>query len=225
MWVIIDSILSTTTTSHIYGLNNDLDSLDLHSSVIIELTLFSEFLSKKLTTFSIPHHIPLVISKFEKDTQLEITQKIIKLIKSQDITDNKFSWPSIKELRVLCGTPKKTKSYVTTVKGVTPTSKQIKVCDYLVKHTKNIICIAGNDTHPTYLINKKTNSVSIVSDKKSIISLEDVTTEKIYIIPFKLTKFLELDNLSRLKITKFQDHKSLLLQTKNINTKGILITI
>lgn len=222
MWFIIEN----TTTSHIYELNNDLDSLELHSSVIIELTLFSEFLSKKLTTFSIPYHIPLMISKFEKDTQLELVQKIIRLIKSQDITDNKFSWPSNKELKVICGQPKKTKSYITTVKGVKPTPNQIKLCDYLVKHTKNIICIPGNKTHPTYLIDKKTNSVSIVSDNKSIISLEDVSTENIYTIPFKLTKFLELDSSSspKLKITKFQDHKSLLLQTKDINTKGIILS-
>lgn len=214
---------SNNTTSHIYENNTDLVSLDLHPQVIIELTLLSEYLSKKLTSFCIPQHIPLLISKFEKETQLEVTQKAIKLIKSQNITDTKFSWPSHNELKIVFGQPRDTQSYVIQVNGVKSLPTQNKLCDYLIKHSKSIICIPGNKIHPTYLINKKTNSVSIVTDKESIISLQDVKTQNVYVIPPILSRFLELETSSKLKITKFQNHSSLLQKTKNINSKGIIL--
>ena len=197
--------------------------LKLDPNVVVELTLFDKFLSQKLTSFSLPDYIPLLISKFDKDLQLEKTQKIIKLIKGQKIADSSFSWPSLKELKIIVGQPKNRKSSMIIIDDVTPLPKQKKLAEYLVKHTKNIICIPGNANYPTYLINKKTNSVSIVTDKKSIISLEDVESQKLYVLHPKISKFLE-PKKNTLKVKKFTNHDTLIQQTENIQSNGIIIS-
>ena len=198
--------------------------IGLNPVVITEISDLDDFLSKKLTNFKIPDYFPEFISGFPKSVQFDITTKLIIHIKGQKLTDLDFVWPSVAEFEVLVGKPENANSVLVELENIKSSQQQKKLADYIVKTSKNIICIPGNEIHPTYLINKKTNSVSIVNEKDSIISTEETKSHKVYILSPNITQFLELEKSEKpIRPKQFLNKSSLLSHfEKNSQTKGIV---
>jgi len=105
-------------------IHHKLLDLPLHQNTIQQLSEFHEFLSEKLTTVSIPYYIPVIISRFEKSKQTEITKEVIELVKAFKTADSKFSFPAIEALQILLGKPDENKSIIIIPEHVQPTEQQ-----------------------------------------------------------------------------------------------------
>ena len=189
--------------------------LDLHPNVIEQLSDFHNYLSEKLTHFSIPYHLSEIISRFEKPKQIQITKDAIELIKTHNMSESRFSWPAIEEFQIFLGKPDENKSVVVIPENVKPSTKQMEIANNIVNTSKNVICIPGNQEHPTYLINKKTNTVSTVNDKDTITTINETASQKIYALPPNIVKYLKLEELDKpLKIKKFSNSSDLITYLK-----------
>jgi len=199
--------------------------LPLHPNVISQLEEFHKFLSEKLTTVTIPYYIPYLISKFEKSKQLENILNVIKVIKSPNITDSKFSFSAIEEFQILLGKPDENKSTVITPDNVKPSEEQKKIVEDIISTSKNVTCILGDKNNPTYLFNKKTNTLSTVNAKDTIISLDDTPSQKIYALSPNIVKYLELEEIDHpIKIKKFSNSSDLIIYLqKDSDLQGVVL--
>jgi len=206
-------------------IHHKLLDLPLHPSVITQLSEFHEFLSEKLTTVAIPYYIPEIISRFEKSKQTEITEDAIELIKTHNMSDSRFSWSAIEEFHIFLGKPAENKSEIIIPDGVVPSAKQMEVAKNIVNTSKNVICIPGDETHPSYLLNKKTNSLSTINDKESIISIDETTSQKIYALPPNIVKYLKLEEADKpIKIKKFSNSSDLITYLKkDSDLQGVVL--
>ena len=206
-------------------IHHKLLDLPLHSDVINKLSEFHEFLSEKLTNFSIPYYIPEIISRFEKSKQIEIVSDAIELIKTHNMSDSRFSWSAIEEFQIFLGKPVANKSKIIISDGVVPSVRQMEVAKNIVKTSKNVICIPGNDIHPTYLINKKTDTVSTVNDKDTITTINETPSQKIYALPSNIVKYLKLEDIDKpIKIKKFSNSSDLITYLKkDSNLQGVVL--
>jgi len=206
-------------------IHHKLLDLPLHSDVVEQLSEFHEFLSEKLTTVNIPYYIPEVISRFEKSKQTEITKEIIELINSFKISDSKFIFPAIEALQILLGKPEENNSTVITPEHVYPTEQQKKIIQDIISTSKNVTCILGDKDNPTYLYNKKTNSLSTVNVKDTIISLDETPSQKIYALSPNIVKYLELEEIDKpIKIKKFSNSSDLITYLKkDSDLQGVVL--
>lgn len=199
--------------------------LSLHQNTIQQLVEFHEFLSEKLTITNIPFYIPEIISKFENSKQLEIILDVIELVKSLNTADSKFSFPAIEAIQILVGTPEKNNSTIIIPENVKPTIQQKKIVDDIIKTSKNITCILGDKNNPTYLYNKKTDTLSTVNSKNTIISLNETPSQKIYALPPNIVEYLKLEETDNpLKIKKFSNSSELILHLqKDSGLQGVVL--
>ena len=196
-------------------IHHKLLDLPLHSNVITQLSEFHEFLSEKLTTVAIPYYIPEIISRFEKSKQVKITEDAVELIKTHNISDSRFSWSAIEEFQIFLGKPTENKSEIIVPDGVVPSKQQMEVAKNIVNTSKNVICIPGNQTHPTYLINKKTNTVSTVNEKDTITTINEAPSQKIHALSPDLVKYLKLEESDGpLKSKKFSKSSDMITYLK-----------
>lgn len=212
-------ILQINDTIHHRLLN-----LELDSDVIDQLEELHIYLSEKLTTVTIPYYIPNLISKFEKSKQLENVLEVIKVIKI-NITDSRFSFPAIEAFQILLGEPEKNNSIIITPENVKPSIQQKKIVDDIISTSKNITCILGDKDNPTYLYNKKTNSLSTVNAKDDIISLNETPSQKIYALSPNIVKYLELEEIDKpIKIKKFSSSSDLITYLqKDSGFQGVVL--
>lgn len=206
-------------------IHHKLLDLPLHPNVINKLSEFHEFLSEKLTTVNIPHYIPDIISRFEKSKQIKITEDAIELIKTHNISDSRFSWSAIEEFQIFLGKPTENKSEIIIPDGVIPSKQQMEITKNIVNTSKNVICIPGNDIHPTYLINKKTNTVSTVNEKDTITAINETASQKIYALPPNIVKYLKLEEADHpIKIKKFSNSSDLITYLKkDFDLQGVVL--
>jgi len=199
--------------------------LSLHSNVITKLSELHEFLSEKLTTVTIPYYIPEIISKFEKSKQTEITKEVIELVKAFKTSDSKFSFPAVEAFQILLGKPEENNSTIIIPDDVKPSIQQKKIVDDIINTSKNITCILGDKNNPTYLFNKKTNSLSTVNAKDTIISLDETPSQKIYALSPSMVKYLELEEIDHpIKIKKFSNSSDLITYLKkNSDLQGVVL--
>ncbi len=161
-------------------IHHKLLDLPLHPDTIQQLSEFHKFLSEKLTTVTIPYYIPEIISKFEQSKQTEITKEVIELVKAFKTADSKFSFPAVEAFQILLGKPEENNSTIIITDNVKPSTKQMEVAQNIINTSKNVICIPGNKDHPSYLINKKTNTISTVNEKDTITTINETPSQKIY---------------------------------------------
>jgi len=206
-------------------IHHKLLDLPLHPNVITQLSEFHEFLSEKLTTVTIPYYIPEIISRFEKSNQSEIVLDAIELIKTHNMSDSRFSWSAIEEFQIFLGKPFENKSEVIIPDNVVPSEKQRKIAENIVNTSKNVICIPGNQNHPTYLINKKTNTVSTVNDKDTITTINETPSQKIYALSPNIVKYLKLEEADKpIKIKKFSSSSDLIeYLKKDSDLQGVVL--
>ncbi len=189
--------------------------LDLHPNVIEQLSDFHDYLSEKLTHFSIPYYLSEIISRFEKSKQIQITKDAIELVKTHNMSESRFSWPAIEEFQIFLGKPDENKSTLIIPDNVKPSTKQMEIANNIVNTSKNVICIPGDGTHPSYLINKKTNTVSTINDKDTITTINETASQKIYALPPNIVKYLKLEEADKpLKIKKFSNSSDLISYLK-----------
>jgi len=200
-------------------------SLDLHPNTIQQLSDFHDYLSEKLTNYTIPYYLSEIISKFEKPRQTEITKDAIELIKTHNMSESRFSWPAIEEFQIFLGKPVENKSALVIPDNVNPSAKQMDIAKNIINTSKNVICIPGDETHPSYLINKKTNTVSTINDKDTITTINETPSQKIYALPPNIVKYLKLEEAEKpLKIKKFSNSSDLIsyLQ-KDSDLQGVVL--
>ncbi len=198
-----------------HTIHHKLLELPLHIDTIQLLSELHEFLSEKLTIVNIPYYIPEIISKSEQSKQTKITKEIIELVKAFTTTDSRFSFPAIEALRVLLIKPVENKSTVITPEHVQPTEQQKKIVENIISTSNNVTCILGDKDNPTYLFNKKTNTLSTVNVKDTIISLDETPSQKIYALPPNIVKYLKLEEIDKpLKIKKFSKSSDLISYLK-----------
>jgi len=199
--------------------------LPLHPDTIQQLSKLHEFLSEKLTTVTIPYYIPEIISRFEQSNQTEITKNVIELVKAFKTTDYGFSFPAVEALRILLIKPVENKSKVIISDGAVPSKQQMEVAKNIVNTSNNVICILGDKNNPTYLFNKKTNSLSTVNEKDTIISLDETPSQKTYALSPNIVKYLKLEELEKpLKIKKFSKSSDLISYlNKNSDLQGVVL--
>ena len=196
-------------------IHHKLLELPLYPDTIQQLSELHEFLSEKLTTITIPYYIPEIISKFEQSKQTEITKKVIELVKAFKTTDSKFSFPAVEALRILLIKPTENKSTVIIPDNVEPSKEQKKIVDDIISTSNNVTCILGDKDNPTYLFNKKTNTLSTVNEKDTIISINETPSQKIYALPPNIVKYLKLEEIDKpLKIKKFSNSSDLITYLK-----------
>ncbi|MCJ8306539.1 MAG: hypothetical protein HRU07_05755 [Nitrosopumilus sp.] len=85
--------------------NNKLLDLELHPKVIESLCSLHNHLAEKLLNFTIPYYIAELISKCKPIEQINAAGRITTLIKSSNITELKFAWPSVEEIEILLSNP------------------------------------------------------------------------------------------------------------------------
>ncbi len=192
-------------------IHHKLLDLPLHLDTIQQLSEFHKFLSEKLTTVTIPYYIPEIISKFEQSKQIEITKEVIELVKAFKTADSKFSFPAVEAFQILLGKPEENNSTILIPDDVKPSTKQMEVAQNIINTSKNVICIPGNNNHPSYLINKKTNTISTVNEKDTITTINETPSQKIYALPPNIVKYLKLEEAEKpLKIKKFSNSSDLI---------------
>lgn len=206
-------------------IHHKLLDLPLHSDTIQQLSKLHEFLSEKLTTVTIPHYIPEFISRFEQSKQTKITKEIIELVKAFTTTDYRFSFPAVEALRILLIKPRENKSTVITPEHVQPTEQQKKIVEDIISTSGNVTCILGDKDNPTYLFNKKTNTLSTVNEKDTIISINETPSQKIYALPPNIVKYLKLEEIDQpLKIKKFSKSSDLITYLKkDSDLQGVVL--
>jgi len=208
-----------------HTIHHKLLELSLHPDTIQQLSELHEFLSEKLTTVTIPYYIPEIISRFEQSNQTEITKEIIELVKVFATTDYRFSFPAVEALRILLIKPVKNNSTVITPEHVQPTEQQKKIVENIISTSNNVTCILGDKDNPTYLFNKKTNTLSTVNEKDTVISLEETPSQKIYALSPNIVKYLELEESEKpLKIKKFSKSSDLISYLKkDSDLQGVVL--
>jgi len=206
-------------------IHHKLLDLSLHQNTIQQLSELHEFLSEKLTTVNIPYYIPEIISRFEKSKQSEITFHAIKLIKAFKTADSRFSFPAIEAFQILLGKPDENKSTIIIPDNVKPSKAQTKIAEDIISTSKNVTCILGDKDNPTYLFNKKTNTLSTVNAKDTIISLDETPSQKIYALSSNIVKYLELEEADKpLKIKKFSKSSDLITYLKkDSDLQGVVL--
>ena len=206
-------------------IHHKLLDLPLHPNTIQQLSELHEFLSEKLTTVTIPYYIPEFISRFEQSKQIEITNEIVELVKAFTTTDYRFSFPAVEALQILLIKPVKNKSEIIVPDGVVPSKQQMEVAKNIVNTSNNVTCILGDKNNPTYLFNKKTNSLSTVNAKDTIISLDETPSQKIYALSPNIVKYLELEETDKpIKIKKFPKSSDLISYLKkDSDLQGVVL--
>jgi len=206
-------------------IHHKLLELPLHPDTIQQLSELHEFLSAKLTAVTIPYYIPEIISRFEQSNQTKITKEVIELVKAFKTTDYGFSFPAVEAFRILLINPVKNKSTVITPEHVQPTEQQKKIVEDIISTSNNITCILGDKNNPTYLFNKKTNSLSTVNAKDTIITLDETPSQKIYALSPNIVKYLELEEAEKpLKIKKFSKSSDLISYLKkDSDLQGVVL--
>lgn len=200
-------------------------NLPLIDDVVIQLSQLNDYLSDKLTTFTIPYYIPEIISKIDVKYQLHAISQIIDLIKSSTLSDTKFSWIQIPEIQILLHGIEKSNSLVIQPDNHKSSVSQKKLADDLVKCSKNILVIPGNDSHPTYMINTKTHSVSTVYEKEGMRLVNETVSKKVFVIPEKIINFIGVnDSDDSVKTKRFADTQKQIDFLKNHpNIKCVII--
>ncbi|MCJ8306540.1 MAG: hypothetical protein HRU07_05760 [Nitrosopumilus sp.] len=98
--------------------------------------------------------------------------------------------------------------------------------EHIVEEQKNIIIIPGDGKdHPSYVVNKKTEGVSIVDETSNIIKIQETPSRKIFSLSSKAVEQLSLEDDSvNVKMKYFSNSETIIkyLQ-RNPNIKGVLI--
>ena len=157
--------------------------------------------------------------------QPAITKEIIGLVKAFKTTDYRFSFPAVEAFRILLIKPVENKSTVITPEHVQPTEQQKKIVEYIISTSNNVTCILGDKDNPTYLFNKKTNSLSTVHAKDTIISINETPSQKIYALSPNIVKYLELEEIDHpIKIKKFSNSSDLITYVKkDSDLQGVVL--
>jgi len=171
--------------------------LKLSSDAVYELCLFYRYLAENLSSCTIPYYILNKISQHEKFEHLNIAKKIIRFIKIKKISDSTFVWPSSKSIDNLLPVSANASdddddSKIIFEKDDVPEKKDVVFAEKILRQSKQVFVIPATKKHPPYLINKKTNTVSIAHDKESVITLVDMPTVPLYTISKKMTAHLKL---------------------------------
>jgi len=129
--------------------------------------------------------------------------------------DSRFSFPAVEAFQILLGKPKESNSTIFIPENVKPSEKQMDIAKNIINTSKNVICIPGNNIHPTYLINTKTNTVSTVNEQDTITTINETPSQKIYALPPNIVKYLKLEEADNpLKIKKFSNSSDLITYLK-----------
>ena len=125
----------------------------------------------------------------------------------------------------MLGKPDENRSNVIIPDNVEPTKQQKKIVEDIIHASKNVTCILGDKNNPTYLFNKKTNSLSTVNAKDTIISLDETPSQKIYALSPNIVKYLELEETDHpIKIKKFSNSSDLISYLKkDSDLQGVVL--
>lgn len=213
---------SYNTSLKLLHINNTIEhkllELKLNSDTIGELCLFYSYLAEKLSSCIIPYYVSEIVSKYDGTEQLKIIKKIIKFIKIEKISDSKFTWPSINSINILLSKSKNTlssnDSAVIYEENDIPSEKEYVFAEKIIKQSKHVLIIPKTKKHSAYMINKKTNSVSIMTVKDTVITLVEMPTIPLYTLPKKAVNHLKLNESLEVTMKCFENNDEIIKYLK-----------
>lgn len=185
--------------------------LNLEKDTVKKLSELFYHLAEILSNCVMPYYISEQVSKIKKGKQIDAVSIISKHITENKISDAKFSWPSLETIKTLLARMDsgKNTSCISLVPGEKPTQNALKFAEKVISISRHTIIIPETNQHPSYFVNKKTNTVSIIDEKKNAISLVDSPSTSVFTLPKKAVDHLKLTKSLDVKMKIINDSKDL----------------